>query len=78
MMVSAQGPFYRRGAMAMAPHLGRQDSIISIEWYAKVWHASPLCKFSTKFEHTNGQNLTEDFFLFLVFTRFQILGLTPD
>ena len=24
MMVSAQGPIYRRGAMAMAPHLGRQ------------------------------------------------------
>ena len=38
MMVSAQVPIYRRGAMA--PHLGGQDSIISIEWYAKVWHAS--------------------------------------
>ena len=74
MMVPAQGPIYRR----MAPHLGRQDSIITIEWYAKVWHAPPLCKFGTKFEHTNGQNLTEDIFLFLVFTRFQILGLTPD
>ena len=63
--------------MAMAPHLGCQDSIISIEWYAKVWHA-PLfvsLQFGTMFEHTNGQNLTEDFFLFLVFTRFLILGL---
>ena len=39
MMVSAQEPIYRRGAVAMAPHLGRQDGIISIEWYAKVWHA---------------------------------------
>ena len=39
MMVSAQEPIYRSGAMAMAPHLGRQDSIISIERCAKVWHA---------------------------------------
>ena len=39
MIVSAQEPVYRRGAMAMAPHLGCQGSIISIEWYAKVWHA---------------------------------------
>ena len=34
------------------PHLGRQDSIISIEWHAKV---------RANFEHTNGQNLFEDF-----------------
>ena len=39
MMVSALEPIYRRGAMAMAPHLGRQNSIICVEWYAKVWHA---------------------------------------
>ena len=45
------------------PRLGRQDSINSIEWYAKVRHA-PFCKFGTKFEHTNGQNVTEDFFCF--------------
>ena len=37
MMVSGLEPIYRRGAMA--PHLGRQDSIISVEWHAKVWHA---------------------------------------
>ena len=54
-----------------APPLGRQDSIISIEWHAKVRHAPPpLSKFGTKFEDTNRQNLTEDFFLYLVFTYF--------
>ena len=53
---------YLGGAWCHAPlPLGRQDSILSIEWYAKVWHA-PLCNFGTKFEHRNGQNLTYDFF----------------
>ena len=45
----------------MAPPLGRQDSIIRIELYAEVRHA-PLCNLGRKFEHTNGQNLGEDFF----------------
>ena len=48
------------------PLLGRQDSIICIEWYAKVRNGFPPCKF----EHRNGPNLTEDFVLFLVFTEF--------
>ena len=42
----------------MAPLLGRQDSVIILEWHAKVQHGPTLCKF----EHTNGQNLTADFF----------------
>ena len=50
------------------PPLGRQDSIISIEWYSKVQHGPSLCKFGTKLEHTNGQNVTEDFVLFMGFT----------
>ena len=62
----------------MAPLLGRQDSTIGIEWYAKVRHA-PLGKFGTKFEHTNGQNLTEDFSLCLVFIYFcPKTGLNPS
>ena len=53
----------------MVPLLGRQDSVISIKCMQKCG-MPPLCKFGTKFEHTNGQNLTEDFFWFLVFTKF--------
>ena len=30
-----------KGHWAMPLPLGRQDSIISIEWYAKLWHAPP-------------------------------------
>ena len=62
----------------MAPPLDRQDSMISIEWYAKVRHCPPLCNFGTKFEHTNGQNLTEDFFLCLVLTYFWAEILTKS
>ena len=59
----------------MAPSLGRQNSIISLEWYAKVRHAPPpLCEFGTKFEHTNGQNMTEDF----LFGLYLILGKKLD
>ena len=42
------------GAMPPPP-LGRQDIIISMDWYARCG-MPPFCKFSTKFEHTNGQN----------------------
>ena len=51
----------------MATLLGRQDSIISIEWYANVRHAPlPLCKFGTNFELTNRHNLTEELFFGLL------------
>ena len=33
----------RGGHWAMAPPLGRQDSIFSIELHAKLRHAPPLC-----------------------------------
>ena len=46
----------------MAPCLGRQDSRISIELYAKVRHGPSLCYLGRKFEHTNERNLGEDFF----------------
>ena len=46
----------------MAPPLGCQDSIIRMELYAKVRYGHPLCNLlGRKFEHTNGQNLDEDF-----------------
>ena len=38
----------------MAPPLGRQDSIFSIEWYAKLRHGPPFCNLGTRFQHTNG------------------------
>ena len=38
----------------MAPPLGRQDSIISIKWYAKLRHGSSLCNLGRGFEHKNG------------------------
>ena len=44
------------------PPLGRQVSRISIELYAKVRHGPSLCYLGRKFEHTNEQNLGEDFF----------------
>ena len=40
----------------MAPPVGRQNSIISIELYAKLRHAPPpLCNLGRRFEHTNGE-----------------------
>ena len=44
------------------PPLGRQDSRISIELYAKVRHSPSLCYLGRKFQLTNKQNLGEDFF----------------
>ena len=38
----------------MAPPLGRQDSIFSIELHAKLRHGSPLCKLGVSFDYTKG------------------------
>ena len=44
------------GPLGHGPPLGRQDSIISIEKYAKLWHAPPpLCNLGKRFEHKNGE-----------------------
>ena len=57
--------------------LGRQDSIISVEKYAKLRHGRPICNLGRKFEHTNGQNLDKDVF-FVFFRLHLILGRKTD
>ena len=67
----------------MAPLLGRQDSIIRIEWYAKVRHGLPFVTWAeslntqtdrisvkTFFGPKSGLNLSEDIF----FGRHLLLG----
>ena len=56
-----QSGAYLGGAWCHDPPLGRQDSIIRKELHAKVRYGPPLCNLGRKFEHTNGQNLGEDF-----------------
>ena len=56
------GAYLGGGMVPWSPPLGRQNSIIRIEVYAKVRHGPPFCKLGRKFEHTNGQNLGEDFY----------------
>ena len=76
-LVVARGVF-RGGHWAMAPPWCSQNNIISIEWYAKLWHGPPFVTWeespSTKTVSKNlffGQKLnyiwSEDPF-FLVFT----------
>ena len=57
------------------PPLGRQDSLIRIEWYAKVRHGPPFVSLAQSLKHTNGENVTEDFF---VFSLHLVLGQKPD
>ena len=44
------------------PSLGRQESIISTEQYAKLQHGPPLWNLGRKSERTSGQNQAEDLF----------------
>ena len=68
----------------MAPRLGRQDSIISIEKYAKLWHGPPSVTWaeglSTEtvgedlFWPKTGLTLSEDLFFFFFFGLHLISG----
>ena len=71
----------------MPPPLGRQDSIISTELYAKLWHGPLFATWakdlSTEtvgedlfFWPNTGLNLSED--LFFLFGLHQILCQKPD
>ena len=52
------GAYLGGGHWAMAPPLGRQDSIISLEQYAKLWHAPP--PFVSWAEALSTQRVDED------------------
>ena len=56
------------GHWAMTPPLGRQDSIISIEKYAKLWHGHP---FVTWAEGLSTETVGEDLFLAKNRTKFE-------
>ena len=70
---------YLGGALGHHPPLGRQDSIISIEKYAKLWHGPPFVTWaeglSTKrwaktfFWPKTGLNWSEDFGLHIILSR---------
>ena len=64
LLTARSGAYLGWGAWCYAPPLGRQDSIISIELYAKLWHAPSL--FVTWAEGLSTQTVGED--LFLAFT----------
>ena len=53
---------FRGGHRAMSTSLGRQDGIISIERYAKLWHAPPPPPFVTWAEGFSTETLSEDLF----------------
>ena len=54
------GAYSGEGRWVMPPHLGRQDSIISIEKYAKLWHGPP--PFVTWAEGLSAETVGEDLF----------------
>ena len=73
---STAGMYLGGGHWAMALPFVRQDSIISIEQYAKLRHAPPpLCNLGRKSERTSGQNVGKDFFFFGLYL---ILGRKTD
>ena len=60
----------------MAPPLDRQDRVISIEWYAKLWHAPPP-PFVTWAESLSSQTdriWVKTFFFWVLFGLHLILG----
>ena len=78
---SKAGVYLGGGHWAMALPFGRQDSVISIEQYAKLRHAHPpFCNLGRKSERTSGQNVGKDLFFWSLpnFGQKNRLNLSED